>query len=77
MVSHLKRLMRFGLKGKISPCFIGPFQIMEHIETIVYRLALPPQVARVHIVLHISMLWKYIGNPSDTLLERVWGLLEE
>ena len=40
-VSPMKGVMRFGKKGKLSPCYIGPFEILEHVGTVPYRSALP------------------------------------
>ena len=51
--------MRFGKKGKLSPRYIGPFEIVERIGEVAYQLALPPGLSGVHPVFHISMLRKY------------------
>ncbi|XP_073121402.1 uncharacterized protein [Henckelia pumila] len=63
-VTPMKDVMCFGKRGKISPRFIGPFEILERICTLAYRVALPPSLAAVHNVFHVSMLRKYISNPS-------------
>ncbi|XP_075499247.1 uncharacterized protein LOC142537633 [Primulina tabacum] len=63
-IAPLKGIMRFGRKGKLSPRFIGPFEILDRIGERAYRLALPPDLDRVHNVFHVSMLRKYISNPS-------------
>ena len=59
--------MRFGKKGKLSPRFIGPFEILERVGEVAYKLALPPLLASVHNVFHVSMLKKYIQNSSHVL----------
>ena len=59
--------MRFGWSGKLSPRYIGPFDIVEWVEKVIYRLALPPQLSRIHDVFHVSMLHKYEPNPSHVL----------
>ena len=66
-VSPTKGVMRFGKKGKLSPRFIGPFEILEIIGDLAYHLALPPQLADVHDVFHVSMLRKYEPDPSHVL----------
>ncbi|GJW67092.1 retrotransposon protein, putative, ty3-gypsy subclass [Tanacetum coccineum] len=50
---------RFGIKGKLSPRFIGPFEILERVGEVSYRLALPPQLSHVHNVFHVSLLRGY------------------
>ena len=57
-------MVRFGKWGKLSPRYIGPFEIVERIGPVAYRLDLPEELPRVHNVLHISMLHKYILDPS-------------
>lgn len=59
--------MRFGKSEKLSPRFIGPFEILERIEEVAYHLALPPQLFGVHDVFHICMLRKYELGPSHVL----------
>ncbi|GAV70828.1 Chromo domain-containing protein [Cephalotus follicularis] len=59
--------MRFGKKGKLAPRFIGPFQILERVGVVSYRLALPPNLAEVHNVFHVSMLRRYHPDPSYVL----------
>ncbi|GJT80106.1 putative nucleotidyltransferase, ribonuclease H [Tanacetum coccineum] len=53
------RQKRFGIKGKLSPRFIGPFEILERVGEVSYRLALPPQLSHVHNVFHVSLLRGY------------------
>lgn len=66
-ISPMKGLIRFGKKGKLSPRFIGPFEILERIGERAYRIALPPDLSNVHNVFHISMLRRYLTNPSHVL----------
>ena len=61
-VSPRKGLMRFGKKGKLSPRYIGPFEILRRIGKLAYELVLPPNLQQVHNVFHVSMLRKY--NPD-------------
>ncbi|XP_073018278.1 uncharacterized protein [Primulina eburnea] len=66
-VGPMKGVMRFGKKGKLSPRFVGPFEILEKIEALAYRVALLWTLAGVHNVFHISMLRKYMSYPSHVL----------
>ena len=66
-VSPMRGVMRFGKKGKLSPRYVGPFEIIERIGEVAYRLALPPALSRLHDVFHVSMLKKYVHNPSHVL----------
>ncbi|GJT14988.1 putative nucleotidyltransferase, ribonuclease H [Tanacetum coccineum] len=62
-VSPFRRVKRFRIKGKLSPRFIGPFEILERIGEVSYRLALPPQLSHVHDVFHVSLLRGYHYHP--------------
>ncbi|KAJ0832489.1 putative nucleotidyltransferase, Ribonuclease H [Helianthus annuus] len=62
-VSPCRSVRRFGIKGKLSPRFIGPFEILERVGKVSYRLALPPQLSHVHNVFHISLLRGYNYHP--------------
>ena len=62
-----KGVVRFGKRGKLSPRYIGPFEIVERVGPVAYRLDLPKELSRVHNVFHISMLRKYIPDPSHVL----------
>ena len=60
-------VVRSGKRGKLSPRFIGPSEILERIGVVVYRLALPPNMSGVHEVFHVSMLRKYTPDPSHVV----------
>ncbi|XP_059636704.1 uncharacterized protein LOC132278820 [Cornus florida] len=62
-----KGLMHFGRSGKLFPRFIGPFEILDCIGEVVYRLALPPHLEKVHNVFHVFILRKYEPDPSHIL----------
>ncbi|XP_031742867.1 uncharacterized protein LOC116404494 [Cucumis sativus] len=51
----------------LSPRFVGPFEISERIGVVAYRLALPPSLFAVHNVFHVSMLRKYVADPSHVV----------
>ena len=59
-----RRVVKFGKRGKLSPRFIGPFEILERVGTVAYRLALPPSMSGVHEVFHVSMLMRYTPDPA-------------
>ncbi|XP_070055165.1 uncharacterized protein [Nicotiana tomentosiformis] len=59
--------MRFGKKGKLSPMFIDPFEVLRRVGEVAYELVLPASLARVHPVFHVSMLRKYHGDPAHML----------
>ena len=70
----LKRgVVRFGKRGKLSPRFIGPFEILERVGTIAYWLVLPPSMSGVHEAFHVSMLWRYTPDPAHVV---DWGEIE-
>ena len=66
-VSMWKKILHFGRKGKPSPRFIGPYDILERVEPVAYRLALPMELAKLHDVFHVSMLWRYRFGTSHML----------
>ena len=66
-VSPWRKVLRFGKKGKLSPRFIGPYEVLERIGPVAYRLALPPELAKLHDVFHVSMLRKYRSDESHIL----------
>ena len=66
-VSPTWGVVRFGIKGKLSPRFIGPFEIVQWVGKCAYRLALLPSLSGVHDVFHVSMLRKYIIDSSHVL----------
>ncbi|KAK6151777.1 hypothetical protein DH2020_014412 [Rehmannia glutinosa] len=66
-VTPMKGVMRFGRKGKLSPRYIGSFHITEKIGDVAYRLDLPASMSQIHDVFHVSMLRKYVANPSHIL----------
>ena len=57
-------MIRFGKQGKLSPRYIGPFEVVERVGAVAYRLALPPSLSSVHEAFHVSMLRKYTPDPT-------------
>ncbi|KAA0053259.1 pol protein [Cucumis melo var. makuwa] len=66
-VAPMKGVLRFERRRKLSPRFVEPFEILERIGTIAYRLVLPPSLLTVHDVFHVSMLRKYVPDPSHVV----------
>nr|GFD40387.1 putative reverse transcriptase domain-containing protein [Tanacetum cinerariifolium] len=66
-VSPARGVRRFGIKGKLSPRFIGPFNILDRVGEVSYRLALPPQLLHVHDVFHVSLLRGYKYHPLHVI----------
>ncbi|GKC61890.1 hypothetical protein Tco_1089488 [Tanacetum coccineum] len=63
-VSPWKSVVRFGKKGKLAPRYVGPFEILERIGPIAYRLRLPEKLIGVHDTFHVSNLKKCLGNAN-------------
>ena len=76
-ISPWKGVLRFGKKGKLSPRYMGPYEIVERIGKLAYRLRLPPELTRIHDVFHVSMLRKYIADPSHVLRDQPVELKED
>ena len=66
-------VVRFSKRGNLSPRFIGPFEILERVGTVAYRLALPLSMSSVHEVFHVSMLRRNTPDPAHVV---DWGEIE-
>jgi hypothetical protein len=73
-VSPMKGVKRFWMKGKLAPHYIGPFPILEKCGTVAYKLDLPPSLARVQDIFHVSQLKKCLKTPMDVVLHEVTSL---
>ncbi|KAA0063130.1 hypothetical protein E6C27_scaffold381G00040 [Cucumis melo var. makuwa] len=76
-LSPWRGVIHFGRKGKLSPRYIGPYQIRKRVGPAAYRLELPIELAQIHDVFHVSMLRKYIPDPSHALQEQPVELKED
>ena len=73
----MRGVLRFGKKEKLSPRFIGPFEILERVGAVAYRISLPPNLAVVHNVFHVSMLRKYTPDPTHIIKHEMLPLRED
>ena len=69
-------MLRLVKKGKLSPRYMGPYEIVERIGEVVYRLRLPPELAIIHDGFHVFMLRKYMTEPSHVLRDQPVELKE-
>ncbi|KAL0540961.1 hypothetical protein IC582_020987 [Cucumis melo] len=76
-LSLWRGVIHSGRKGKLSPRYIGPYQIMERMGPAAYRLELSTRIARIHDVFHVSMLRNYIPDLSHVLQEQQLELKED
>jgi hypothetical protein len=65
-VSPTKGVQRFGIKGKLAPHYIGPYEI---IEPVAYKLKLTPKMSAIHNVFHVSQLKKCVRLPTEIIAE--------
>ncbi|WVZ70469.1 hypothetical protein U9M48_019135 [Paspalum notatum var. saurae] len=66
-VSPMKGVHRFGVKGKLAPRYVGPFQIIERYGPVAYRLELTLHLAAMHNVFHVSQLKKCLRVPEEAV----------
>jgi hypothetical protein len=69
-VSPTKGVQRFGIKGKLAPRYVGPFEILEVCGPVAYKLLLPSQMAAIHDVFHVSQLKKCIKVTTEIVETR-------
>nr|XP_028952681.1 uncharacterized protein LOC114822475 [Malus domestica] len=63
----MKGVFRFGRKGKLSPRYIGPFEVLERVGEVAYRLALPLELSHIHPVFYVSSLRRYRSDLSHVI----------
>lgn len=57
-------MVRFGKRGKLNPCYIGPFEILARIGPVAYKLKLPQELQNVHDTFHVSNLKKCLTDET-------------
>ena len=60
-------VIKFDKQGKLEPRYTGPFEVLERVGTVVYRLALPPSLSGVYEVFYVSMPQKYTPDPAHVV----------
>ncbi|XP_040947380.1 uncharacterized protein [Gossypium hirsutum] len=63
----VKKVLRFGRKGKLSLRFIRSYQILKHVRSVTYQLELPPESTCIHDVFYVLMLRWYWSDPSHVV----------
>ena len=66
-VSPWKGMIHFGKRGKLNPRYIGPFEILDGIGHVAYRLKLPQQLSKVHDVFHVSNFKKCFLDDTNVI----------
>ena len=67
-VSPMRKILRFGKAGKLSPRYIGPYEIIQRVGTLAYKLKLPEELSNIHDVFHVSQLRRWVYD-KETILE--------
>ena len=68
-----KSTIKFGKNAKLAPRYVGPFEVLEVVNPVAYRIALPPALAKMHDVFHVPYLKKYISHHEHMI---DWKLLQ-
>ncbi|XP_028107068.1 uncharacterized protein LOC114306099 [Camellia sinensis] len=66
-VTPMKGHTRFGAKGKLAPQYIGPYEVIEKLNPVAYRVALPLDMEHMHNVFHVSMLKESLLDPQQVI----------
>jgi hypothetical protein len=75
-VSPTKGVQRFGVRGKLAPCYIGPYKVTKKFGAVAYRIRLPDRLSVVHDVFHVSQLKKCEQIPEAQIIEETNAEIE-
>jgi hypothetical protein len=75
-VSPTKGVQWFGVKGKLAPCYIGPYEVIEVCWPVAYRIQLPERFAAVHNVIHVTQLKKGMPVPENEVITEANAWIE-
>jgi hypothetical protein len=64
-----KGVQKFGIKGKLAPRYIGPYEIIKACGPVAYKMKLPPKLSAIHNVFHVSQLKKCVRLPTEVIAE--------
>jgi hypothetical protein len=64
-VSPMKGVKRFGVIGKLSLRYIGPFRILSQNREVAFELELPNRLSQIHNDFHVSQVWKCLRTPDE------------
>jgi hypothetical protein len=66
-VSPMQGVWHFGNKGKLSPWYVKSFQVLKRLNPLAYKVEMPPSLAGIHNVFHVSQLRKCVHDPSHVI----------
>ena len=66
-VSPTRGVVRFGMRGKLNSRYIGPFEVLNRVGDVAYRIALPPELSNINNTFHVSVLRRYVPDPSHII----------
>jgi hypothetical protein len=66
-VSPMKGVHRFAVRGKLAPCYVGPYKILAQRGPVAYHIQLPDILSAVHNVFHVSQFKKCLRVPNEAV----------
>jgi hypothetical protein len=75
-VSPTKGVQTFGVKGKLAPRYIGPYEVIEVCGSVAYRIQLPERFSAVHNVFHVTQLKKGMPVPENEIITEAKAWIE-